>query len=178
MRAVNDSPSTSGAGGVSRDRVVLWCLAGFSAACAVIHFAVARPHFEEYWVFGVLMLIAASLQLLWALWAVLRPSSPPPLIAGILLNGGIVCVYLITRTVGDVIGPTPHAVEPVGFIDAYCTLLEVLLVLGCGWLWLAPSRALVPLSGRLVSLSVIAGVCALFLSLALVVGGSGMPMSS
>ena len=32
--------------------VALYCLAIVSAATAVIHFAVAGEHFEEYWAFG------------------------------------------------------------------------------------------------------------------------------
>lgn len=47
-------------------RVVWYCLAILSVATAVIHFAVAGEHFQEYWLFGVFMLVTAWLQLTWA----------------------------------------------------------------------------------------------------------------
>ena len=46
--------------------VVLRCLAIVSAVCAVIHFAVAGSHYQEYWAFGAFMLGAAFLQSLLA----------------------------------------------------------------------------------------------------------------
>ncbi len=57
-------------------RVVLHCLAVLSAATAITHFAVAGQHFQQYWLFGVFMLGAAWLQLLWAVMAAARPSRP------------------------------------------------------------------------------------------------------
>ena len=96
---------------------LLTCLAILSVATAVIHFAVAGSHFQEYWLFGVFMLAAGWLQLLWAVGAVVRPSSARLLAGGALLNAAIIAVYVVTRTVGDVVGPTPHATEPFGFGD-------------------------------------------------------------
>ena len=118
---------------VSGNRVVWYCLAIASVATAVIHFAVAGAHFQEYWLFGVFMLVTAWLQLLWAVGAVARPSRLL-LGAGAVVNAGIVAVYIVTRTVGDVIGPTPHEVEPFGFGDGLCTVLEAIVVAGCLWL--------------------------------------------
>jgi hypothetical protein len=90
---------------VPRDRVVVYCLAIVGIATAVIHFAVAGAHFQEYWLFGVFMLVAAWLQLLWAIVAIARPSRLL-LWSGALLNAGVVAVYVVTRTIGDVIGPS------------------------------------------------------------------------
>src|ERR1039457_4531364 len=119
---------------VPRRRVIASCLAILSVATAVIHLAVAGSHFQEYWLFGVFMLVAGWLQLLWAAGAIARPSSPPLLAGGALLNAAVIAVYIVTRTVGDVIGPAPHATEPLGFGDGLCTVLEAAVAAGCVWL--------------------------------------------
>src|SRR6516162_5726367 len=90
--------------------IVAYCLAVIGAATAVIHFAVAGAHFQEYWLYGVFMLVVAWLQVLWAILAVVRPSRLL-LGAGVILNVGVIAVYVVTRTVGDVIGPGAHAPE-------------------------------------------------------------------
>ena len=56
-------------------RVVVWCLAILSVAGAVLHFAVASENFRAHWSFGVLMLVAAWLQVMWA--SRCRPWDPP-----------------------------------------------------------------------------------------------------
>jgi hypothetical protein len=48
---------------VAGRKVAGYCLAILSVATAVIHFAVAGEHFQEYWLFGVFMLTVAWLQL-------------------------------------------------------------------------------------------------------------------
>jgi hypothetical protein len=110
-------------------RLLLRLMAITSVVPAVIHFAVAGEHFQEFWIFGVLMLLAAWLQLAWAVGLVVRPSRAV-IAAGAAVNLGVITVYVITRTLGDVIGPTPQSVEPIGFGDAFCTACEAVLVLG------------------------------------------------
>jgi amino acid transporter len=115
---------------VAGRKVVGYCLAILSVATAVIHFAVAGEHFQEYWLFGVFMLTVAWLQLAWAI--VVASRMPPWLLgSGAIINAGIIVIYIVTRTVGDVIGPTPHDVEPFGFGDGLCTVLEAIIVAGC-----------------------------------------------
>ncbi len=158
-------------------RVVVYCLAILSAAAAVIHFAVAGEHFQEYWVFGVFMLVVAWLQLLWAIAAIVRPARLL-LWSGVVLNAGVVAVYIVTRTAGDVIGPTPHEVEPFGFGDGLCTVLEAVVVAGCAALLVARTDSLVSRQ-RLVLASAATGtVTAILLSVALVAGGPEMVMSA
>ncbi|MBO0692965.1 MAG: hypothetical protein J2P58_08715, partial [Acidimicrobiaceae bacterium] len=53
--------------------VLLRTLAVLATLCAVIHFAVAGTHFQEYWAFGVFMVVAAWLQLAWAIAVTVRP---------------------------------------------------------------------------------------------------------
>jgi hypothetical protein len=167
---------------VPLNRVLLSCLAVLSVAAAVIHFAVSGQHFQEYWLFGVFMLAVAWLQLLWAVLAVTRPSRLL-LWSGIVLNAGVIIVYIVTRTAGDVVGPTPNDVEPAGFGDLLCTVLEAVIVAGCTWLGTArtgrqAARRQVP-RGRLLAVpAVTAAVIAVLLSVALVDGGPEMVMTS
>jgi hypothetical protein len=170
-RPADDSERT-----VPRRRVVLSCLAILSVATAVIHFAVAGEHFQEYWLFGVFMLVVAWLQALWAVVAVARPSRLL-LYSGVVLDTAVVAVYIVTRTIGDVVGPTPNAVEPFGFGDGLCTVLEAVIVAGSAWLLIArmDHRVRRP---RLVMASATTGaVTATLLSAALVAGGPEMVMS-
>src|SRR6266496_3540083 len=80
-------PSHSGEPTIPGSRVVVYCLAIITVATAVIHFAVAGEHFQEYWAFGVFMLAAGWLQLLWAILAIARPSRLL-LLCGAILDGG------------------------------------------------------------------------------------------
>jgi len=160
---------------IPRRKVFLYCLAIVSVVTAVIHFAVAGEHFQEYWAFGVFMLVTAWLQLTWAVMAVTKPSRLL-LWGGAFLNTGIVAVYIVTRTVGDVIGPTPHDVEPFGFGDGLCTVLEGLAVVGCAWLLVSKSDQPVGRHSLFVASATTGALAAILLSVALVDGGSEMVM--
>jgi hypothetical protein len=162
---------------ISRRRAAVYCLAIMSVAAAVIHFAVAGAHFQEYWLFGVFMLVVAWLQLLWAIAASARPSALL-LWSGAVLNAGVVAVYIVTRTVGDVVGPTPHAVEPFGFGDGLCTVLEAVVVAGCAWLLIVEADQQVRRRRLVMASATTAAVTAVLLSAALVDGGPEMAMNS
>jgi hypothetical protein len=162
---------------VPRDRVVVYCLAILSVATAVIHFAVAGEHFQEYWLFGVFMLVTAWLQLLWAIVAVVRPSRLL-LGSGAVLNAGVVAVYIVTRTIGDVVGPTPRDVEPLGYGDGLCTVLEALVVVGCAWLLISRTDHQVRRDRLVLASAGTAVVTAVLLSVALVAGGPEMVMTA
>ncbi len=160
----------------TRRQLAIRALAITSAVAAVIHFSVSGEHFQEYWAFGVFMLVVAWLQLAWAIGIVVRPTRLLLVLGGIG-NSGVMAVYIVTRTVGDVIGPTPHAVEPVGFGDAFCTACEAVIVAGV--LVLLSRPLLEPVSrSTLWSGSAAAGAAALvLLSLSLVDGGPEMVMT-
>jgi hypothetical protein len=102
-------------------RVVVCCLAILSIAAAVLHYAVASENFGAHWSFGVLMLVAAWLQLIWAVAVIVR-TSPSKLWAGAVLNVGVVVAELATHPAGD-------AVE-----NALCVALGAVVAAGCGWL--------------------------------------------
>ena len=159
---------------------VLRCLAIVSAVCAVIHFAVAGSHYQEYWAFGAFMLATGFLQSLLAVGLISYPRRPV-LLAGAALNLGIVAVYVVTRTVGDVIGPTPHEVEPLGFGDVLCTCLEAVTAIALIWLALRPlARPLtrsIPQSRLAASTALVGVIAAALLGTALVDGGPEMVMA-
>jgi hypothetical protein len=123
----------------------------------------------------VFMLVTAWLQLSWAVAAIAKPSRLL-LWGGIVLNLGIVGVYIVTRTVGDVIGPTPHDVEPFGFGDGLCTVLEALVAVGCAWLLVSKSEQRVQRHRLVLASGMTGAFAAILLSIALVDGGSEMVM--
>ena len=127
-------------------RVVVWCLAILSVAAAVLHYAVASDDFGAHWSFGVLMLVAAWLQVMWAVAVVVR-TSRSKLWAGVVLNVAVVVAELAAHPAGD-------AVENgVGLAAA------AVVAAGCGWLLAA--RADRPVRRqRLVTAPASAGVVA------------------
>jgi hypothetical protein len=162
---------------VPAKRLVAYCLAIASVAAAVIHFAVAGSHFQEYWVFGVFMLTAGWLQLVWAILAVARPSRAV-LCGGAVLSANIIAIYILTRTVGDMVGPTPNEVEPAGFGDVLCTLFEALILIGCFWLLMTRTAWRIRHSELMATATAAGGVTAVLLSVALVAGGPEMVMAA
>ena len=157
-------------------KVIAYCLAMMSLATAVIHFAVAGEHFQEYWLYGVFMLVVAWLQVLWAILAIARPSRLL-LAAGVILNVGVIAVYVVTRTVGDVIGPGAHAPEQAGFGDLLCTALEAVVAAGCAWLLIARTDHQVGRRRLFIAPAAVGAVTASLLSVALVAGGPEMVMT-
>jgi hypothetical protein len=170
VHAANPEQSVSG------QKVLGYCLAIISVAAAVIHFAVAGEHFQEYWLFGVFMLVVAWLQLTWAVAIVARPAKWQ-LWAGAIINAGIVVIYILTRTVGDMVGPTPHDVEPFGFGDGLCTVMEAVIVAGCCFLLISRKDFRLPREHLLGAPGATAGAVVVLLSIALVAGGPEMVMS-
>ncbi len=95
-----------------------------------------------------------------------------------LINGGMVVTYVITRTVGDVVGPTPRTPEDVGLGDGLCTVFEGLLALACLVLLVTADRAVNAKRHLLPWTAATAVVSAVVLSFVLVDGGSEMVMPS
>ena len=161
---------------VTSRKVIACCLAIMSIATAAIHFAVAGQHFQQYWLYGVFMLVVAWLQLLWAIVAMARPSRLL-LGGGVILNVGVVAVYVVTRTIGDVIGPGAHSVEQAGFGDLLCTALEAIVVAGCAWLLIARTDHRVGRQHLVTAPAAVGAVTATLLSVALVAGGPEVVMN-
>ena len=93
--------------------------AGLSIVASIVHGLLVEEHFQEWWAFGVVFMLAATTQGLYG-FAILAShvmnGSPiserwPPralrsfYLAGIVGNGALVLLYLASRTVG-VLGET------------------------------------------------------------------------
>jgi hypothetical protein len=90
----------------------------------------------------------------------------------------VVAVYIVTRTAGDIIGPGAGLAEPAGFGDVLCTVLEAVVIAGCGWLLAARTDHLVGRQHLFTAPATAGAVIATLLSAALVAGGPDMVMSA
>jgi hypothetical protein len=106
---------------VPAGRVAVCSLAILSVAGAVLHYAVASENFQAHWSFGVLMLVAAWLQVMWAVAVVVR-TSLPVLWAGAVLNVGMLVAEVAAHPAGG-------AVE-----NGLCVSLGAAVAAGCGGL--------------------------------------------
>jgi hypothetical protein len=98
---------------------------GLTFAAALIHASVMVTHFREYWLFGLFFALVTPLQVAFA-GVVVREPGRRVLMAGLVLNTGIVVVWAVSRTVGLPFGPEALAAEPIGLKDGLATLDEVL----------------------------------------------------
>jgi hypothetical protein len=105
-------------------------LAMLSIDAAAIHFAVIEQHITEYWLYGAFFVIVALAQLASAVLVVRRPSVPLYL-AMAYGNLLVSATWLITRTVGTLIGPDATTPEKMGFGDISSTVFQVLIAGGC-----------------------------------------------
>lgn len=105
-----------------------------SLGAAVVHFAVAPTHWQEWMPSGLFFVSLALSQLIWARVMLVR-TTMPVLAAGILLNIGAVALWALSRTAGAPFGP--HAGEPelVQAADLCALLLQIYVVMGAGWVW-------------------------------------------
>jgi hypothetical protein len=108
-------------------RYLRWLLAALSLGAGVIHFAVSGGHFDVGWTHGAFFAAVAWLQLSYAVAVVLRPTRRL-LIAGALLNAGIIGVWAMSRIWGVPIGPEAWTPEPVSLADALSTGFEAGIV--------------------------------------------------
>jgi hypothetical protein len=141
---------------------------------SLIHFAVIQQHFEEYWVYGGFFIALGVAQLAWAVLAVVRPFRLL-WIARAVGNLLAVAAWVITRTVGNLVGPVATQPEVVGFGDLVTTLFEMAIVVGAVLLWRSRrfDRPPEPHRGELVNALAALGVTLLtVLALYSAVGGS------
>ncbi|HMG25657.1 MAG TPA: hypothetical protein VKH36_02460 [Acidimicrobiia bacterium] len=108
-------------------RYLRWLLAALSLGAGVIHFAVSGEHYELSWAHGMFFAVVAWLQLSWAVAVVLRPSRSL-LIAGVLLNAGILGVWAVSRVWGVPIGPEAWTPESIALSDALSSACELGIV--------------------------------------------------
>ena len=101
--------------------------ATLSTGAAAIHFTVVPEHTAEFAPFGLAFLAVGFFQVIWAQLYLLRPAR---LLAatGVVVNGAIVAVWLLSRTVGLPLGPTPWMSEPIGTLDTFASAFEFVLI--------------------------------------------------
>jgi hypothetical protein len=101
---------------------------GLSAGAGLIHLMVTPEHFEQWVGYGLFFLGAAIAQLSYSLLLVWRLNRAL-LLAGIIGNGLILGLYLVTRTVGiPLFGPEAWQVEPIGRLDVISKMVEAALI--------------------------------------------------
>ena len=119
-----------------------------SAAAAGVHAAVGPMHLGTYPVLAVGFLVAAVLQAVWplAVLAPARPEAPPGAraaagggdgvatrlaVAGLLLHGGCVAAWLVSRTVGLPLGLHGAGAQPVGPWDLAAVAWQLVALAWC-----------------------------------------------
>jgi Domain of unknown function (DUF202) len=108
-------------------RYLRWVLAALSLGAGVIHFAVSGEHYNLSLLHGTFFAVTAWLQLSYAVAVIIRPNKLL-LQAGVLLNAGIVGVWVMSRVWGVPIGPEAWTPEAVGLADLLSTGFEVGIV--------------------------------------------------
>jgi hypothetical protein len=98
--------------------------AALSLAAAGIHFAVIESHLEEDVAEGVFFFGLAVFQAIWAQLYILRDNQRLAAV-GALVSLGVVAMWLVSRTVGLPIGPTPWVAYGVGMADLLATSFEI-----------------------------------------------------
>jgi len=111
-------------------RTVAAILGLLSITTALIHFAVIDQHWAVYWLYGAFFILVGSAQLGWAL-AITAAPRRWLLWSGVVGNALVVITWIVTRTVGDLVGPAATTPERAGFGDLVATVMQVLIVAGC-----------------------------------------------
>lgn len=114
----------------SRLAARLAAFASFGAAS--IHFAAAPTHWQEWMPAGQFFVILALLQLIWSAAVFVRPAASL-LVAGVMLNIGVIALWAVSRTAGAPFGPHAGQPEAVQGADLFALLLEIYIVMGAGW---------------------------------------------
>ena len=109
---------------------LLATLAALSASAGLLHATVIREHLKEYWLFGAFFIVAASLQLIWAVM-VLRGVGRNWILAGAFGNAAVVLLWWTSRTIGLPFGPDPWRPEAFGLVNVAVTLIEIAVIALC-----------------------------------------------
>lgn len=120
-RRIEGSPDSAGS--------IRGFIAVGSAAAGLIHAAVVSEHLSESLLFAAFFAALAVWQVKWAFQVVTRPSRSL-LTRGALVNGGVVAIWILSRTIGFPVGPQHWTPEALGLRDLLSSLLEAAIVLG------------------------------------------------
>ena len=100
-----------------------------STAASAVHVAVGPAHFAEVALFGIFFAATATLQIVWSVALVLRPSRLL-LQLGLSGNAALLVLWLVTRTTGLPFGLLSRP-ETFGAWDLCCALWESITVVVC-----------------------------------------------
>jgi hypothetical protein len=114
----------------SHGRWLLIAAAVLSLVAAAIHLSVVSEHLQEWFAAGVFFLILTVLEVGWAAAVVARPSGWL-LRVGVILNAATIAIWVLSRSRGMPIGPSPWTPEAMQARDILCTVAEALLVAAC-----------------------------------------------
>ncbi len=107
----------------------LYGAAVLSFVAGLIHLVVGPEHFEEWLGYGLFFAVATVAQVMYALLIVAWKPTRSLLLVGIIGNGLIIGLYLVTRTLGiPFFGPHAGDVEPVGVLDTISKIVELGLI--------------------------------------------------
>ena len=124
MEMDNGSAHSIGIDGARRS-----ILAFTSLAAGAIHAVVVPEHLRESLLFGVFFALIAAFQIGWA--GMTQESVDPGrrfLAIGVVVNAGLIVLWIASRTVGVPVGPEPWMPEPKGVLDVTATILELVFV--------------------------------------------------
>ena len=118
-------------------KALLVVAAALSLGAAVIHYYYIEEHSLEWWGYGLFFALLTAAQAFYA-FLLLRRAGPWLYWIGIVGTVGVLVVYLVTRTIGVLLGPDSNMVEQVQAPDLIAALLEAMLVAVLGVLLLVP----------------------------------------
>ncbi|HSJ59289.1 MAG TPA: hypothetical protein VLC95_19040 [Anaerolineae bacterium] len=100
-----------------------------SAAASLIHMLMTPVYFDQWLGYGAFFFSVSFAQLLYATALAVSPTTRFELWAGIIGNGAIIVLWLVTRTLGiPLFGPEAGQVQPVGLPDLLATAIELALI--------------------------------------------------
>ncbi len=118
---------------VGLDRPLIAPLVTASLAVGLIHLAVISDHLAEDTATGLFFVVLAVFQVAWSVFFARQPR-PAPAALGMIVNGAVILVWLVTHTVGSPFGSHPGVPEPIGVADAFATGFEAFIVGGTAML--------------------------------------------
>lgn len=118
---------------VGIDKPLIVPLATSSLAVGLIHLAVTSDHLAEDLAAGLFFVVLAIFQSAWGVFFARHPE-PGPAAIGLALNGLVILLWLITRTVGLPFGSHPGVPEPMAVADVFATGFEAFIVGGTAML--------------------------------------------
>lgn len=97
-----------------------------AGSLGIIHMLATPLYFDQWLGYGVFFITVAVLQVMYSMTLAVNPPHRVFLWLGIIGNGLIVALWVVTRTVGiPFFGPMAGEVLPIGLLDGLAQILEV-----------------------------------------------------